>query len=85
MHRRPSPTCQRSQPGAQGSLKPLDIVGGVDHRASTAMRGAQSRPHRRFRTAHHAPNHPSYPSSGIAFDRLGYQETLRQKESRAHR
>src|SRR5215207_7828856 len=79
--RRPRPAHQRSQPGAKGGLKSLD-VGGVDDRGGGALGRPQPGSHFSFRTAHDAPNHPGYPSPSVALDRLGYHEAFRQKKPR---
>jgi hypothetical protein len=85
--KRHPPTCRRArfarkrdEPGAERGLKPLD-VGGVDHRASTALRRARASPHRPLRTADDAPDHPGHSSPSVSLGRSGDHEALRQKES----
>ena len=79
--RRPGPSRQRGQPGAQGGLKPLD-VGGVDHRAFASLRTDQTSIDRLFSATHYyTPKNPDHPSPSVALDRLGDHEAFWQKES----
>src|SRR5215211_8161804 len=79
--RRPGPPGQRRQPGAERSLKSLD-VGGVDHRAFAPLRAQEPSLDRLFSAAHYAPKNPDHPSPSVALDRLGDHEAFWQKESR---
>jgi hypothetical protein len=74
---------KRDEPRAERGLKPLDVGGGVVHRAFTALGRARSSPQRLLGSADDAPDHPGHSSPSVSLERLGDHEALRHKESGA--